>query len=95
LPASASAIILLILTYFEIDFIFILPAVIIVGAVMASNIVFPKPNAPVNAAALVLIILSIVFGKTYFGFAPFLLLIAIFAYVIGGSIYEKFLEKNR
>lgn len=95
LPASASAIILLILTYFEIDFIFILPAVIIVGAVMASNIVFPKPNALINAAALIFIILSIVFGKTYLGFAPFLLLIAIFAYVIGGSIYEKFLEKNR
>ena len=95
LPASASAIILLILAYFEVDFIFILPAVIIIGAVMISDIVFPKPNALINASALILIILSIVFGKTYLGFAPFLLLIAILVYVISGSIYKNFLEKNR
>jgi archaetidylserine synthase len=95
LPASASAIILLILAYFELDFIFILPAVIIIGAVMVSDIIFPKPNTLINVAALILIILSIVFGKTYFGFAPFLLLVAILVYVVGGSIYKKFLEKNR
>ena len=95
LPASASAIILLILAYFEIDFIFILPAVIIIGAVMVSDIIFPKPNTLINVAALILIILSIVFGKTYFGFAPFLLFVAILVYVIGGPIYKKFLEKNR
>ena len=95
LPASASAIILLILAYFEVDFIFILPAVIIIGAVMASDIVFPKPNALINAVALILIILTIVFGKIYFCFAPFLLLIAILVYVIAGPIYNKFLEKNR
>lgn len=95
LPASAGAIILLILAYFEIDFIFILPTVIIVGAVMASDIIFPKPNTLINAVALILIILSIVFGKTYLGFAPFLLLIAILVYVIGGPIYKKLLEKNR
>jgi CDP-diacylglycerol--serine O-phosphatidyltransferase len=94
LPSPASAIILLILAYFEVEFIFILPAVIIVGALMASNIIFAKPNALINAAALILIILSIVFGKTYFGFAPFLLFVAILVYVIGGPIYKKFLEKN-
>ena len=58
LPASASAIILLIFAYFEVDFIFILPAVIIIGAVMVSDIIFPKPNILINAAALILIILS-------------------------------------
>jgi CDP-diacylglycerol--serine O-phosphatidyltransferase len=94
LPASASAVILLILAYFQVDYLFILPTVVIIGAVMASDIVFPKAERIINGAALILIILTIVFGKSYYGFAPILLIAAILVYVIGGPIYKKFLEKK-
>lgn len=94
LPASASAILLLILAYFEVWFIFILPVVVIIGAFMASNIVFPKPDLKINGVAFILIILTIIFGKTFFGISPLLLFIAILIYVIAGPIYLKILKKS-
>ena len=87
LPASASTLILLIISYFSVDFIYILPAVIIIGAFMASDIRFPKPGIKINAAATGLILLSIVFDKSFFGFAPILLLLAILIYSVGGAIF--------
>jgi archaetidylserine synthase len=89
LPASASAIILLILSYLKVDFIFILPAVVIMGALMASDFVFPKTNKKMNAAAFLLIILTILFAREHYGFAPMSLLIAVFLYTFGGAIYMK------
>lgn len=94
LPASVSTVILLILAYFEIDFILILPAVVIIGALMASNICFPKPDIRVNGFAAVFIVLTIVFNKSYYGFAPILLFIGILIYSIGGPIYLKFFKKQ-
>jgi CDP-diacylglycerol--serine O-phosphatidyltransferase len=94
LPASASTIILLIVSWFEVGFIFILPTVIIIGAFMASDIKFPKPGLKINLIATILIILSLIFYNIYKGIAPFLLLLAILFYVIGGPIYNKFLSKN-
>jgi len=94
-PAPASSIILLILSYFKIDFIFILPAVIIVGAAMVSNIKFPKPDLKINSVALVLIIFTLFLDKEYIGVAPILLFIAVLVYTIGGAIYIKLLEKNK
>ena len=44
LPASASAIILVILCYLRVNFLFILPTVIIMGALIASDFVFPKTD---------------------------------------------------
>lgn len=93
LPASASAILLLILAYFEVWFIFILPVVIIIGALMASNIVFLKPDLKINAVAFILISLTIIFGKMFFGIIPILLFIAILIYVIVGPTYFKLLKK--
>ena len=90
LPASAGAIILLILSYLKINFISITPTVVIVGALMASNFVFPKTNKKINIIAFILIILTILFGRAYYGFAPILLLIAVFLYTFGGAIYMKF-----
>jgi CDP-diacylglycerol--serine O-phosphatidyltransferase len=95
LPASASTIILLIMAYFEVEFIYILPAVIIIGAAMASDIKFPKPRIRMNAIATVLILLTLVMDKSYYGIAPLLLLIAILVYAVGGPIYIKFLVKQR
>lgn len=87
LPASASAIVLLIIAYFGVDLAYILFVTIVIGALMASDIVFPKPGTIINGAALVLILLTIIFGKTFFGFAPLLLLFAILFYMICGAIY--------
>jgi len=93
-PAPASTILLLILAYFKIDFIYILPTVIIIGAAMASNIKFPKPGSKTNTVAVILIIFTIFIDKSYFGIAPILLFIAVLSYTIGGAIYIKFLVKK-
>ncbi len=93
LPASASAIILLVLSYLKIDFIYILPTVVIMGALMASDFVFPKTDKKMNIVAVILIILTILFAKEYYGFAPMLLVIAVFLYTFGGAIYMKFYKK--
>lgn len=87
LPASASTLILLIIAYFRVDFIYILPAVIIIGAAMASDIKFPKPGVKINSVATVLILLTLVLDKSYFGVAPLLLISAILLYSIAGAIY--------
>jgi archaetidylserine synthase len=93
-PAPASTVLLLTLSYFKIDFIYILPAVIIIGAAMVSNIKFPKPGLKINFIAAILIILTVLIDKSYYGIAPILLLIAVVSYTIGGAIYIKFLVKN-
>jgi CDP-diacylglycerol--serine O-phosphatidyltransferase len=93
LPASASAIILLVLSYLMVDFIFILPTVVIMGALMASDFVFPKTDKKMNIVAVILIILTILFAKEYYAFAPILLLTAVFLYTFGGAIYMKFYKK--
>jgi len=87
LPASASTIILIVIAYLHVDFIFILPAVVIIGAAMASDIRFPKPGVRVNSVATVLIFLTLVFDKTFYGVVPVLLLIAILVYSVGGPVY--------
>ena len=94
-PAPAGTILLLIFSYLKIDFIFILPAVIIIGAVMVSNIKFPKPGLKINSVAVLLIIFTIIIDKNYYGIAPILLFIAVSGYTIGGAIYIKFLVKNK
>jgi CDP-diacylglycerol--serine O-phosphatidyltransferase len=93
-PAPASTILLLILSYFKIDFLFILPTVIIIGAAMVSNIKFPKPGLKTNSIAALLIILTLFIDKSYYGIAPILLFIAVVTYTIGGAIYIKFLVKK-
>lgn len=95
LPASASAIILLVLSYLKVDFIFIMPAVVIIGALMASNIVFPKTSKKMNIIATILIFLTIIFAKNYYSFAPLLLLIGIFCYTFVGCFYVNFIQKRQ
>ena len=89
LPASASTIILLILSYLKIDFILILLAIVFISIAMITNIRFPKPSFKINAIATIFIILTIILGKDFYGFAPILLIIAIVIYSIGGPIYKK------
>lgn len=95
LPASVSTIILLMISWFRVEFIYILPAVIIIGAAMASDIRFPKPRIRINAIATFLILLTLIMYDNYYRVAPLLLLIAIVVYAIGGPIYTKFLVENK
>ena len=95
LPASASTILILILAYFEVEFIYILPAVIIIGAATVSDIKFLKPGIKINAIATILILLTLVMYDSYWRIAPILLLISIIIYVTVGSVFLKFLIKKR
>ena len=87
LPASASTIILLIIAWFRVEFIYILLAVVIIGAATVSNIRFPKSGIRINAIASILIILTLIMYNSYYGIVPLLLLSAILIYAIGGPIH--------
>ena len=93
-PAPASALILLILGLLNVDFIYILPAVIIIGALMASNIKFPKMSLKVQLTAFILILFSLIFYDAYYKIFPLLLLTAILIYGIIGPIYNNFSAKR-
>ena len=93
LPASASTIILIIIAFFEVEFIYILPAVVIIGAATVSDIKFSKPGIKINAIATLLILLTLVLYDSYYSIAPLLLLTAIIIYAIVGPVYTKFLAK--
>ena len=95
LPASASTIILLVITFFRVEFIYILPAVVIIGATTVSDIKFPKLRIKINLIATVLILLTLVMYDIYWGIAPSLLLIAIIIYITVGPIYLKYLTKQK
>jgi len=94
IPASAGTIILLIFAYFEVKFLYILPAIILISLLMITNIRFPKPVFKINAIAAILIILTLIIGKNFYGIAPILLLTAIILYSIFGPIYLKKFVKN-
>jgi phosphatidylserine synthase len=94
LPASASTIILLVLAYFEVKLILIYPTIIVISLAMILNIPFPKAGYKINTIAAILIFLTIILGKNYYGFAPILLLSAILIYSISGPFYTKFFVKN-
>ena len=93
LPVPASTIILVIIAFFKVEFIYILPAVVIVGATNVSDIQFPKFGIKINAIATILILLTLVMYNLYWGIAPFLLLIAIIIYITVGPIYIKYFTK--
>jgi CDP-diacylglycerol--serine O-phosphatidyltransferase len=95
LPVPASTIILVIISFFKIEFIYILPAVVIIGAANVSDIKFPKLEIKINSIASILIILSLLMYDMYFGIAPLLLLIAIILYVTVGPLYLKYYTKNK
>ena len=94
LPASASAIMLLVMSYFMVEFIYILPAVVIIGAVMISDIRFPKPSVRMNIVAALLIFLAILIGKNFYGFAPGLLFIMVLLYAVFGPFYAKLFSEK-
>jgi len=100
LPASMSAIIIITLAFFEIGFLYILPVILIISFAMISNVHFPKPGLKTDAIAAILIILTLIFGKDYYGMplylilgenhygiAPLLLITTLVTYTILGPLY--------
>jgi CDP-diacylglycerol--serine O-phosphatidyltransferase len=94
LPASVSTIIIIVLSYFRIEFIYLLLIILIISITLISNIKFPKPNHITNLIAALLIIFSIILGLQYNGIAPLVLLISIMIYSIFGPIYVYKIKKN-
>jgi len=87
LPASMSAIIIITLAFFEIEFLYILPVIIIISLAMISNVHFPKPGLKIDVIAAILIILTLIFGKYYYGIAPLILITTLATYAILGPLY--------
>jgi CDP-diacylglycerol--serine O-phosphatidyltransferase len=87
LPASASTIIILILSYLKIEFIYLSIIILIISISLISKIHFPKPNNIINIIAAILIIFSITIGKQFNAIAFHLLLFSIIIYTIFGPIY--------
>jgi CDP-diacylglycerol--serine O-phosphatidyltransferase len=94
LPASASAIILLMLTYLGVEFIIIFVVIIIISVALVSNVHFPKLGIKLNAVAAFLIIFTLFMGETYNNIAPLLLLVAIVLYSIFGPIFYLITSKK-
>ena len=92
LPAPASSIILLMLAYINVEFIIILPVIVIISAAMICNISFPKPGLRLDIVATILIFLTLILGDYLYFIAPMLLLTSMVIYAIGGPLYIKFLS---
>ncbi|UCF12154.1 MAG: CDP-alcohol phosphatidyltransferase family protein [Thermoplasmatales archaeon] len=90
LPASAGTIFILILSFlFEIDFIYILPCIVVISIAMISTLRFPKIGWKIGAIATVLILLTLIMDDNYYNIAPIFLFIAIAIYTIAGPIYVR------
>ena len=87
MPSPACALVIIILSYFEIPLIYLILILLFVSFAMISNIRFPKPDYKIDGIAGILIILTIIMGKNFQAVMPLLLLIAISIYVIIGPIY--------
>jgi len=96
LPASASTIIIIILTYFNIEFTYIFAVIFLMSLAMISNIRFPKPTITINVIATIFIIFTIIIGKNFEGIVTKFLLLLIILYTLAGPIYllkrRKFLK---
>jgi len=95
LPVPASSIILLMLAFIQVGFIMILPVIVILSALMISNIDFPKPGRRLDTIATILIFLTLLFGCSYSCVFPLALLVAILIYTVGGPLYIRFFGQNK
>ncbi len=89
LPASASTIFIIVLSFLQIKFVYILPFIVLVSLVMVSPIRFPKIGLKINAFAAVIIIITLIFGGMYNNFTPLMLFATLGVYAIIGPIYIR------
>lgn len=94
LPVPAACIMLMTLAFLEVEFIVILPVLIISAAAMICDIHFPKFDLKFNAVAFVLIILSLIFVHSFNGLVLWIFFASIMIYSIFGPFYMKFLTKK-
>ena len=86
-PVSASTILLLILTYLHLNFLLIIPLIIVISIALISNIKFPKPNLKISIFTVFFILLTIIVGKNFESIIPLSLLSLIIIYSIFGPIF--------
>jgi phosphatidylserine synthase len=95
LPASASSIIILILSYIMIEYLYLMIIIFIISLGLISNISFPKPNYVINLIAAILFIIVIIFGSQFNSLALIILLISVFIYIFISPIYLYYKTKNQ
>jgi CDP-diacylglycerol--serine O-phosphatidyltransferase len=86
LPASASTIILLIVSYTQVPLMITLGCVSVISLLLVSSIRFPRPDKKMNGIATILIFGAIVFGNMFSYFFVYLLLVGIVLYTVAGSL---------
>lgn len=89
LPASASTIFIIVLSFLKIEFMYILPFIVVISFAMISPLRFPKTGLKTNAIAAVFILVTIIFGSMYYNFSPMMLFFIIAVYSIIGPIYVR------
>jgi len=89
LPASASTIFIIILSFLQIKFVYILPFIVLVSIVMVSPIRFPKIGLKINLIAAILIISTIILGNYFYNISPILLITAMAIYTIISPFYLR------
>jgi CDP-diacylglycerol--serine O-phosphatidyltransferase len=94
LPASASAIFLVVASFLKLDVLYILPVIIILSLAMISSILFPKPGLKMNLITAVLILATIFLHNMYYNIVPLLLLVGVMSYIIFGPIYLMFTKRK-
>ena len=95
LPVPAATIVLIVLSYLEVPFIVILPAIVIIAALMVSNINFPKLGMKFDSVAAILILFALTFGKNFDGIAIWTLFFSILIYIFLGPVYHKLKESEK
>ena len=89
LPASAGTIFILVLSFLKIEFMYILPCIVVISIAMVSPLRFPKIGWKIGTITAVLILLTLIMGDIYYSIAPILLIIALAIYAIAGPIYVR------
>lgn len=92
-PVSASTILLIILTYLQVNILIIIPLIFIISISLILNIKFPKPSMKISILTALIIFLTIILGKSYNSIVPMILLFLIIIYSLFGPIF--ILMKNK
>lgn len=89
LPVSAGTIFIIIFSFLKIEFVLIIPCIIVISIAMISPLRFPKIGFIIGTIATILIFLTLFLGNDYYSFSPILLIITLTIYTLGGPIYHK------
>jgi len=89
LPASASTIFIIVLSFLQIEFVYIVPFVVFISLIMVSPIKFPKIGLKINIIAAILLISTVILGNNFSNIFPILLFTAIASYSILGPFYIR------